>query len=113
MFRKNTGILHRITKKCNYAHDKTDSLAPVPMHSDAVWGESPANPGSLAFSKTDFSFQSLNGDTSFITSTDKKPVGNVTVGSGKTVNLKANKEIQIKNGFIVESGVDFEMDISN
>jgi len=26
----------------------------------------------LAFSKTDFSFQSLNGDTSFITSTDKK-----------------------------------------
>ena len=68
---------------------------------------------SLAFSKTDFSFQSLNGDTSFITSTDKKPVGNVTVGSGKTVNLKANKEIQIKNGFIVESGVDFEMDISN
>ena len=68
---------------------------------------------SLAFSKTDFSFQSLNGDTSFITSTDKKPVDNVTVGSGKTVTLKANKEIQIKNGFTVESGADLEMDISN
>ena len=66
---------------------------------------------SLAFSKTDFSFQSLNGDTSFITSTDKKPVGNVTVGSGKTVNLKANKEIMIKNGFSVESGGTFEMDV--
>jgi len=66
---------------------------------------------SLAFSKTDFSFQSLNGDTSFITSTDKKPVGNVSVGSGKTVTLKANKEIQIKNGFSVESGGTFEMDV--
>ena len=88
-------ILYRINKKYNYAHDKTDSLAPVPVHSDAVWGESPANPGSLAFSKTDFSFQSLNGDTSFITSTDKKPVGNVNVGPGKAVTLKANKEIQL------------------
>ena len=68
---------------------------------------------SLAFSKTDFSFQSLNGDTSFITSTDKKPVGNVSVGSGKTVTLKVNKEIQIKNGFTVESGGTFEMDINN
>ena len=68
---------------------------------------------SLAFSKTDFSFQSLNGDTSFITSTDKKPVGNVSVGSGKTVTLKANKEIMIKNGFSVESGAEFEMDINN
>ena len=66
---------------------------------------------SLAFSKTDFSFQSLNGDTSFITSTDKKPVGNVTVGSGKTVTLKVNKEIMIKNGFSVESGGTFEMDV--
>ena len=66
---------------------------------------------SLAFSKTDFPFQSLNGDTSFITSTDKKPVGNVSVGSGKTVTLKANKEIQIKNGFSVESGGTFEMDV--
>ena len=68
---------------------------------------------SLAFSKTDFSFQSLNGDTSFITSTDKKTVGNVSVGSGKTVTLKVNKEIQIKNGFTVESGGTFEMDINN
>ena len=68
---------------------------------------------SLAFSKTDFSFQSLNGDTSFITSTDKKPFGNVSVSSGKSLILKANKEIQIKNGFTVESGADLEMDISN
>jgi len=59
-------FLHRITKKCNYAHD---------------------------------------------TSTDKKPVGNVSVGSGKTVTLKANKEIMIKNGFSVESGGTFEMDV--
>ena len=68
---------------------------------------------SLAFSKTDFSFQSLNGDTSFITSTDKKTVGNVSVGSGKTVTLKANKEIQIKNGFSCPSGAGFTLDISN
>ena len=66
---------------------------------------------SLAFSKTDFSFQSLNGDTSFITSTDKKPVGNVSVGSGKTVTLKVNKDIMIKNGFSVESCGTFEMDV--
>ena len=81
------------------------------MHSDAVWGESPANPGSLAFSKTDFSFQSLNGDTSFITSTDKKPVGNVTVGSGKIVTLKAQKGVYIKNGFTNPLGSTFEIDI--
>ena len=68
---------------------------------------------SLAFSKTDFSFQSLNGDTSFITSTDKKPVDNVTVGSGKTVTLKANKEIEIRNSLEVPLGAEFEMDISN
>jgi hypothetical protein len=43
--------------------------------------------------------------------TDKKPVGNVSVGSGKTVTLKANKEIMIKNGFSVESGGTFEMDV--
>ena len=66
---------------------------------------------SLAFSKTDFSFQSLNGDTSFITSTDKKPVGNVTVGSGKTVNLKANKEIEIRNNIEVQSGAEFIIDV--
>ena len=68
---------------------------------------------SLAFSKTDFSFQSLNGDTSFITSTNKKTVGNVSVGSGKTVTLKAKKEIQIKNGFSCPSGAGFTLDISN
>ena len=66
---------------------------------------------SLAFSKTDFSFQSLNGDTSFITSTDKKPVGNVNVGSGKTVTLKANKEIEIRNNIEVQSGAEFSLDI--
>ncbi|MBP3765099.1 MAG: hypothetical protein J6H19_04885 [Bacteroidaceae bacterium] len=66
---------------------------------------------SLAFSKTDFSFQSLNGDTSFITSTDKKPVGNVTVGSGKTVTLKAKKEIELKNSFEVPLGAEFSIDI--
>ena len=66
---------------------------------------------SLAFSKTDFSFQSLNGDTSFITSTDKKPVGNVTVGSGKTVTLKAQKGVYIKNGFTNPLGSTFEIDI--
>ena len=81
------------------------------MHGDAVWGESPANPGSLAFSKTDFSFQSLNGDTSFITSTDKKPVGNVNVGSGKTVTLKANKEIEIRNNIEVQSGAELIIDV--
>ena len=66
---------------------------------------------SLAFSKTDFSFQSLNGDTSFITSTDKKTVGNVTVGSGKTVTLKAQKGVYIKNGFTNPLGSTFEIDI--
>ena len=66
---------------------------------------------SLAFSKTDFSFQSLNGDTSFITSTDKKPVDNVTVGSGKTVTLKAQKGVYIKNGFTNPLGSTFEIDI--
>ena len=66
---------------------------------------------SLAFSKTDFSFQSLNGDTSFITSTDKKPVGNVTVGSGKTVTLKANKEIEIRNNIEVQSGAELIIDV--
>ena len=66
---------------------------------------------SLAFSKTDFSFQSLNGDTSFITSTDKKPVGNVNVGPGKTVTLKANKEIEIRNNFEVSSDSEFIMDV--
>ena len=65
---------------------------------------------SLAFSKTDFSFQSLNGDTSFITSTDKKPVGNVTVGSGKIVTLKAQKGVYIKNGFTNPLGSTFELD---
>ena len=59
-------FLHRITKKCNYAHD---------------------------------------------TSTGKKPVGNVVISSGKSLNLKANKEIMIKNGFSVESGGTFEMDV--
>ena len=81
------------------------------MHSDAVWGESPANPGSLAFSKTDFSFQSLNGDTSFITSTDKKPFGNVSVSSGKSLILKANKEIEIRNNIEVQSGAEFIIDV--
>ena len=66
---------------------------------------------SLAFSKTDFSFQSLNGDTSFITSTDKKPVGNVNVGPGKTVTLKAQKGVYIKNGFTNPLGSTFEIDI--
>ena len=33
----------------------------------------------------------------------------MSVGSGKTVTLKANKEIMIKNGFTVESGGTFEM----
>ena len=66
---------------------------------------------SLAFSKTDFSFQSLNGDTSFITSTDKKPVGNVNVGSGKTVTLKANKEIEIRNNIEVQSGAELIIDV--
>ena len=66
---------------------------------------------SLAFSKTDFSFQSLNGDTSFITSTDKKTVGNVAVGSGKTVNLKANKEIEIRNNIEVQSGAELIIDV--
>ena len=37
----------------------------------------------------------------------------MVVSSGKSLILKVNKEIQIKNGFTVESGVDFEMDISN
>ena len=36
----------------------------------------------------------------------------MVVSSGKTVTLKANKEIQIKNGFSVESGGTFEMDIN-
>ena len=66
---------------------------------------------SLAFSKTDFSFQSLNGDTSFITSTDKKPVDNVSVGSGKIVTLKANKEIEIRNSFEVPLGAELIIDV--
>ena len=66
---------------------------------------------SLAFSKTDFSFQSLNGDTSFITSTDKKPFGNVVVNSGKSLNLKANKEIEIRNNFEVPLGSEFSIDV--
>ena len=66
---------------------------------------------SLAFSKTDFSFQSLNGDTSFITSTDKKPVDNVSVGSGKIVTLKANKEIEIRNNIEVQSGAELIIDV--
>ena len=66
---------------------------------------------SLAFSKTDFSIQSLNGDTSFITSTDKKPFGNVSVGSGKIVTLKAQKGVYIKNGFTNPLGSTFEIDI--
>ena len=66
---------------------------------------------SLAFSKTDFSFQSLNGDTSFITSTDKKPFGNVSVSSGKSLILKANKEIEIRNNIEVQSGAEFIIDV--
>ena len=66
---------------------------------------------SLAFSKTDFSFQSLNGDTSFITSTDKKPFGNVSVSSGKSLILKANKEIEIRNSFEVPLGAELIIDV--
>ena len=36
----------------------------------------------------------------------------MVVSSGKTVTLKANKDIMIKNGFSVESGGTFEMDIN-
>ena len=43
--------------------------------------------------------------------TDKKPVGNVTVGSGKTVTLKAQKGVYIKNGFTNPLGSTFEIDI--
>ena len=42
--------------------------------------------------------------------TDKKPVGNVTVGSGKTVTLKAQKGVYIKNGFTNPLGSTFEID---
>jgi peptide subunit release factor 1 (eRF1) len=42
---------------------------------------------------------------------NKYPPRNVVVSSGKTVTLKANKEIMIKNGFSVESGGTFEMDV--
>ena len=35
----------------------------------------------------------------------------MVVSSGKSLNLKANKDIMIKNGFSVESGGAFEMDI--
>jgi hypothetical protein len=35
----------------------------------------------------------------------------VVVSSGKSINLRANKDIMIKNGFSVESGGTFEMDV--
>ena len=43
--------------------------------------------------------------------TDERENGIVVVNTGKKLNLKAKKEIQIKNGFTVESGGTFEMDV--
>lgn len=43
--------------------------------------------------------------------TDERNEGTVVVNVGKKLNLKAKKEIQIKNGFTVESGGTFEMNI--
>ena len=43
--------------------------------------------------------------------TDKKPTGNVVVSQGKTVTLKAQKGVYIKNGFTNPLGSTFEIDI--
>ena len=43
--------------------------------------------------------------------TTDKPVGNVVVKQGSGLKLNAKKEIKIKNGFSVESGGTFEMDV--
>ena len=40
-----------------------------------------------------------------------KPFGNVVVSSGKSLILKANKEIEIRNNFEVSSGSEFIMDV--
>ena len=40
-----------------------------------------------------------------------KPFGNVVVSSGKSLNLKAKKEIEIRNSFEVSSGSEFIMDV--
>lgn len=42
-----------------------------------------------------------------------KPLGNVVVNSGKSLNLKANKEIEIRNNFEVPLGAEFILDIDN
>ena len=42
---------------------------------------------------------------------EMKPYGPVTIASGKELKLKAQKGVMIKNGFKVESGGTFEMDI--
>ena len=40
-----------------------------------------------------------------------KPFGNGVVSSGKSLNLKAKKEIEIRNSFEVSSGSEFIMDV--
>ena len=40
-----------------------------------------------------------------------KPFGNVSVSSGKSLNLRANKEIEIRNSLEVETGAEFSIDI--
>ncbi len=44
--------------------------------------------------------------------TTRKPIGNVAVVSGKTVSLKAKREVYIKNGFTSPLGSTFEIDIA-
>ena len=40
-----------------------------------------------------------------------KPFGNVVVSSGKSLMLKANKEIEIRNNIEVQSGAEFIIDV--
>ncbi|MBP3764365.1 MAG: hypothetical protein J6H19_01110, partial [Bacteroidaceae bacterium] len=40
-----------------------------------------------------------------------KPFGNVVVSSGKSLNLKANKEIEIRNNIEVQSGAELIIDV--
>ena len=60
----------------------------------------------LSFSPSDYEYIYVGRNV-----TTKEDIGNVTVKQGSSLKLKANKEIMIKNGFSVESGGTFEMDI--
>ncbi len=60
----------------------------------------------LSFSPSDYEYIYVGRNV-----TTRKPIGNVAVGYGKTISLKAQKGVYIKNGFTNPLGSTFEIDI--